>query len=567
MKENSPINQGLQGQQTLTVSLGIVRDNADPAQEGRLKVYVPSVDSSYYELDDLPWAKYVTPFGGTTADFLVGREKTKVPGMSSYGFWAIPKNNAQVLVGFLDGNPQLRVWLGCLYIPELMRTMPQSINPIKTEIDESGNYPQQTIPHYEKNLGEAGLDEESDHWKSRGGYERSISHPSNKNKDKPTDDGYWKKPLEEDKADSQAICLTSPGRHYLLMSDVDEHCRVRLKTTEGSQILLDDTNERIYISTAKGRNWVELDETNGKIYIYSDSKINIRAKNDINLYSDENINIAAKKRVNIQSEEAGVKIQAKNCIDIDSSAADIKLTASRDLHLKTLDGDIAEALDETTECILPTKHHVRQWAEDGGSETSKIRIQAAQGVEMLTDQEGINVTANTSINLKTIEESVSIQSATSILLKAEEDIRSESNSTISFLSNYLISEANSISSKSTEETISQASGFSVKSSKKIIMEASEQLSLKSSDILASVTAPEISGLSVTGTKVSATNNGLSSSTASSAEAVEEIDPAEEAIAVIEEVVSENMIKPDHESWERDEDEQECETPRNDNWNP
>ena len=119
-------------------------------------------------------------------------------------------------------------------------------------------------------------------------------------------------PHEPEKADSQTIALTSPGRHYMAMSDVDEFCRMRWKTTEGTQILLDDTNERIYISTARGRNWIEIDEGNGKIYFYTASKFNVHSENDLNLYSSENINIVAKKRINIQSEDRGVKIQAKN---------------------------------------------------------------------------------------------------------------------------------------------------------------------------------------------------------------------------------------------------------------
>ena len=321
-----------------TTCIGIVKNNADEAQHGRLQIFIPSIDSLNYELEDLPWASYISPFGGTTVDFKAGRGQSTIPGVSAYGFWAIPKTNAQVLCGFMEGDPNVRFWMGCMYMPELNRTMPSNIDPLKTEIDESGVYPQQEIPHYAINLKDAGLDPGTMHYRTRGGYERSVSHPSNKNKNKPTDNGYAPKPHQTDKADSQAICLTSPGRHYFVMSDVDEYCRIRLKTTEGSQIIFDDTNERIYISTAKGRNWVELDETNGRIYIYSDSKVNIRSKNDINMYSDENINIVANKRVNIRSETRSVNLRAKYDIRGLSTHADIMWTASRDIHLKTFNG-------------------------------------------------------------------------------------------------------------------------------------------------------------------------------------------------------------------------------------
>jgi len=282
--------------QQLALTLGVVVDNADPMQNGRLKIYVPSYDPIDYTVDDLPWAMYVSPFGGVTANYKVGPEQAELPGISAYGFWAIPKNGAHVLVGCIDGNPETRFYLGCVFMPEHNRTMPTGIDGVKSEIDESGLYPQKDYPHMQERLTEAGLWKSDKHFKTRGGYERSISHPSNKNSNKPTDNGYASKPLEPSKADSQTYTWTTPGRHTIVMSDVDDHCRIRVKTTNGQQILLDDTNERIYISTGKGKNWIELDEGNGKVYIYSDSKINIRAKNDLNLYSDENINIVANKR-------------------------------------------------------------------------------------------------------------------------------------------------------------------------------------------------------------------------------------------------------------------------------
>ena len=106
-----------------TMSIGIVKNNADPAEDGRLQIYIPSIDSKSYDLEDLTWATYVSPFGGTVANLKVGREKTEIPGMSSYGFWAIPKIGAQVICGFLESDPSSRFWFGCIYVPEANRTM------------------------------------------------------------------------------------------------------------------------------------------------------------------------------------------------------------------------------------------------------------------------------------------------------------------------------------------------------------------------------------------------------------------------------------------------------------
>jgi hypothetical protein len=361
----------------LGMTIGVVKNNADPMHHGRLQVYVPAYDAIDFKVEDLPWASYISPFGGAVANFAVGREHEALPGISGYGFWAIPKNNAQVLIGCIDGNPETRFWVGCLYMPEHNRTLPSGIDGVTSEIDESGLYPQTDFPHMQKQLSAAGLWKGSAHFRTRGGYERSVSHPSNKNKNKPTDNGYAPKPLESGKADSQTVSLTTPGRHMFVMSDVDEQCRIRLKTTSQNQIILDDTNERIYISTGKGKNWVEMDEGNGRIYIYSDSKINIRAKNDLNLYSDENINIRAHKRVMIESETRSLHLTAKYDITAKSTAADIYIMASRDLKLRTFDGPKAPVLPEVLGCKGPPLDKLYRWPEKGGSPTSHIELDAA----------------------------------------------------------------------------------------------------------------------------------------------------------------------------------------------
>lgn len=483
-----------------SLCIGIVKNNADPAEHGRLQVWIPSIDSVTVETDDLPWATYVSPYGGVTADFKAGREQDDVPGGSAYGFWAVPKNGAQVLVGFLEGDPMVRFWLGCFYLPEMNRTLPQSVNGPQgpsSELDDSGQYPQKPIPHMNKNLTEAGLGHGSTHYKTRGGYERSVSHPSNKNRNKPRDDGYATNPTDPDHADSQVVSLTSPGRHYIAMSDVAEHCRIRMKTSAGSQILLDDTNERIYISTAQGRNFIELDETNGKIYFYTSSKFNVHSDNDINLSSDENINIVAKKRVNIVSEERGVKIQSRMGLQFLSGGGDIKITASRAIHLKTTNGENAGGVGASTSCSLPPYRNgpmglVRNYAEEGGSGTSSIYINASNTVEAKADGGGVRLNSGGSI-----------------------DLLSGSN---------------------------------------INLDAGSTLNLSASSIATS--ADGVLGMYAGETDQAPVYSYFDASGASGASG---------AAAASGESVRDKMIVPKHESWTRDEDEGQCKTPRNKNY--
>jgi hypothetical protein len=388
------------------MTVGTVKNNADPAQHGRLQVYVPSWDTEDFKVEELPWCWYVTPMGGSTVNVKAGREDHELSGISTYGMWAIPKIGAQVLISCLDGNPEMRVWMGCLYMPEHNRTLPAGIEGVMSELDDSGQYGQKTFGHMQENLTDAGLWKGSKHWKTRGGWARSVSHPSNKNKTKPGDNGYSANPNEPEKSESQIWSFTTPGHHFIEMSDVKDESRIRIKTSEGNQVILDDTNERIYISTAKGRNWIELDETNGKIYMYSDSKVSIRSKNDINFYSDENINMVAKKRVNIRSEERAVVIEAKYDVRFLSTHADILATASRDIQLKTINGPTAPAVPEEMVCEKPGWHGnpggkgwIYRWPEKAGSSTSSISFDAAQKITGLA-QSPIDFTSASKISVR-----------------------------------------------------------------------------------------------------------------------------------------------------------------------
>jgi hypothetical protein len=510
------INNGYRGiggfGSNFAMCFGTVKDNADPQQHGRLKVFIPSIDSKDYDVTELPWALYCSPFGGTTANFVTGRDASQVSGASSYGFWAVPKNGAQVLIGFLEGDPNVRFWMGCFFQTELNRTMPQSINdpPISTEIDESGIYPQATIAHYAANLSEAGLGPGSDHFNTRGGFERSVSYPENHTVNKPTTDGYAPKPLEPDKADSQTISLTSPGRHYISMQDVADFCRMRFKSTEGNQIILDDTNERIYSSTAMGRNWFEFDEGSGKIYFYTSSKLNMHAENDINLYSDENINIVAKKRVNIQSEERAVKIQAKMNVEALSSSGNLKLTASRDIHLKTTAGDQASSVSESASCNSPPYSgnplgYIRDYEEEAGSGTSKIFINGHDGIEVRADSGSINITASDGIDIRSIGSGIKLTGGSTIDLVAPASINNES-ATFSIIAGNFA-------------TTCGEYGF--------------------------VASPDDPIITL--------GTGQPASPAGTADQADEVSG---------DGIQQKMIVPQHESWTRDEDETNCPTPRN-----
>ena len=112
-----------------SLTVGTVVDTNDPQQMGRIRISVPAYHDTFEtKISDIPWATYVTPFGGVMGYGTRGPDTPNAPsetnGPMSYGMWAIPKVGAQVIVSCIDGNPELRIWIGCIYTPALAHTLP-----------------------------------------------------------------------------------------------------------------------------------------------------------------------------------------------------------------------------------------------------------------------------------------------------------------------------------------------------------------------------------------------------------------------------------------------------------
>jgi len=99
--------------------------------------------------------------------------------------------------------------------------------------------------------------------------------------------------------------VTRKTGHTFVMDDgaVDGTNQLtRLRTASGHQLLMHDTEGVVYLANGSGKAFIEM-EKNGKINIYSDRGVSIRAEGDFNLHSDKNINFHAKEKINFTAEE------------------------------------------------------------------------------------------------------------------------------------------------------------------------------------------------------------------------------------------------------------------------
>lgn len=310
--------------------LGVVVDTDDPLQMGRVRVYCADLNDDPKKVQHLPWAAYVSPYGGSirNASFTRGHQKDNATtgGTTQYGFWGIPEMGANVLVACINGDIRRRVWLGCLYEHQETGALLTGVYDWGSSQGADGPLSapspyvqdrQPLQPQYD-NLSEAFKgDKSSPEWKSRaadysGMVNLDFEFGSNASVTGGERDSWVKDALGALGYDwtsfknlggyltSKVVGLMTPGLHSISMDDRAFNSRIKLRTTAGHQIILDDSNERIYVSTYEGKSWIEMD-VNGNIDIYADRRLSVRAKKDINFSTDETFRVKAKKGIYMYS--------------------------------------------------------------------------------------------------------------------------------------------------------------------------------------------------------------------------------------------------------------------------
>lgn len=295
----------------------------DPDQMGRVKIWVPALDGENFDVKTLPWADYVSPFFGFTVDYPAGGTPVENKSHASYGFWAIPKIGATVLVFCLNANPSARCYFGSTLRLHRNRSMPAGRNtdfngkpgPWGDAGDGKGNL-NPIQPAFDNLRDQFQNKIDTPQAISRGFFERQVAQAKT---DKDGTEGYAQSPVDK-YLDPQTYCMVTPGRHAIIFQDNPAFSRLRLKTAEGHQVIFDDANERIYISTAKGKNWVEMD-LDGHIHVFGSESVSIRSGKNINFFADGDFNVEADGNINMKANEGSIKMSAGSAIHIKSAGS------------------------------------------------------------------------------------------------------------------------------------------------------------------------------------------------------------------------------------------------------
>ena len=111
--------------------IGIIKNNSDPARQGRLAVWIPDIGGD--ENDPTKWyvVRYASPFFGSTLGLPGSDDPTSFAfSQQTYGFWAVPPDvNNQVLLTFVMGDPSRGFWFGCIPNLQTMHMLPGLARP------------------------------------------------------------------------------------------------------------------------------------------------------------------------------------------------------------------------------------------------------------------------------------------------------------------------------------------------------------------------------------------------------------------------------------------------------
>jgi len=306
----------------------IVVSHVAESRMGELRVYIPdlagpnkldyTLPGDYYDK-----VSYASPFYGRT----YGTDSQKLPddpatSGQSYGMWMVPPDiGSMVLVTFIAGMRNRGYWFACVYngpshhmVPGLARNIgpntdvpgPELINQVgsdsnlpvaeaittqSTAFTDLINVNRQPQEVQSAILIAQGLDRD----KIRGAISSSSMREVPSQVYGISTPGPSATKTAQIAAIPEAV-VNRRGGHSFVMDDGDANGvdqLIRLRTSGGHQILMNDTEQIIYIASATGHQWMEF-SADGSINIYGETGFNLRSKGAINLHSDSTINMNAK---------------------------------------------------------------------------------------------------------------------------------------------------------------------------------------------------------------------------------------------------------------------------------
>ena len=314
------------------VVVGVVKANVHGSHMGVIRVFIPSFSTN--ELDKSQWrsVRYCTPFYSRVESTGPGDNftDTKVPA----GIVTPPPDlGTTVLCVFPEGKNAEGYYFACVPDTFMLQTVPESTisngsvsgefndGQLTAQVNEITDWKAVSRPVdfiSQKINIEQGLDQDPVRGLNNSGYMRESPSEmvgiSSKGR-RITEDGQDF--LKVNAAAVRNLDTTDPKilegllgptsrrkGHSIALDDGDSDGnsnQVRLRTSTGHQILMNDTKGVIYVGNSAGTTWIELGNQ-GTVDVYASDSINFRTRN-INFHADENIKFHSKGYTQVVSEK------------------------------------------------------------------------------------------------------------------------------------------------------------------------------------------------------------------------------------------------------------------------
>lgn len=332
----------------------VVVKHVEGTRSGQLLVYIPDWGGVKTDPTSQIMVSYASPFYGKTygTDSQNSNPDTADAQWStgqSYGMWFIPPDiNNKVLVTFAAGDRNRGYWFACIYdstshhmVPAIGRnvgskTLPpkpddgspygsDQYNPVVEAYtgqkesftpDAIASTPRYVHQYQNTVLVNQGLNTD----KIRGAISSSSLREAPSNVygiSTPGRSITGKNPQTNSAVgeDAAQAVIARKGGHTFVMDDGDASGNdqlIRLRTTNGHQILMNDKENILYIASATGLQWIEFSK-DGSVNIYARGGVNVRSEEVINLHGDKGVYISTPEKVKIHGDQ-GVEITSSQTI-------------------------------------------------------------------------------------------------------------------------------------------------------------------------------------------------------------------------------------------------------------
>lgn len=342
---------------------GVVTRTDDYTRSGKIQVFIATLAKDSSLTDGLATCAWTSPFAGITPVAGLGRNIEKYEEtQKSYGMWMVPPDiGNEVLVAFGDGNVLFPYIISCVFpntlgymIPGMASGKSYGAPDIAVPVAEKNTKDAKTThndanrpiaPYLAKSIVEQGLI--NDPIRGAGTASSRREAPS------MAFGILTPGPLEANSPGTNTEVPTNrTGGHQFIMDDHPSSRMIRLRTAGGSQIMLDDTTQSIYMINQNGKGWVEINEL-GEINVYAEGGINFRTKGNFNIRADQNINIEAGQNIKIRAagdnasgeytgppKKAGQGATGTGGSIVMDAAADIKQYADQNFGITAGGGDV-----------------------------------------------------------------------------------------------------------------------------------------------------------------------------------------------------------------------------------